>query len=64
MTSLDVIGFTSYKFKSEVFDKFLAYKAHVEKQYGHQLQRSRIDNGGEYVNNKFTSYCNACRIQM
>jgi hypothetical protein len=25
--------------KSKVFDKFLVYKALVEKQYGHQLQR-------------------------
>jgi hypothetical protein len=45
------------KLKSEVFDKFLAYKALVEKQYGHQIQRLRIDNGGEYLNNNFTSYC-------
>jgi hypothetical protein len=45
------------KLKSEVFDKFLAYKALVEKQSGHQIQRLRIDNGGEYVNNNFTSYC-------
>ena len=44
------------KLKSEVFDKFLAYKALVEKQYGHQIQRLRTNNGGEYVNNNFTSY--------
>jgi hypothetical protein len=29
----------------------------VEKQSGHQIQRLRTDNGGEYVNNNFTSYC-------
>jgi transposase InsO family protein len=29
------------KLKSEVFDMFLAYKALVEKQYGHQLQKLR-----------------------
>jgi hypothetical protein len=45
------------KLKSEVFDKFLAYKALVEKQSGHQIQRLRTDNGGEYVNNNFTNYC-------
>jgi hypothetical protein len=45
------------KRKSEVFDKFLAYKALVEKQSGHQIQKLRIDNGGKYVNNNFTSYC-------
>jgi hypothetical protein len=52
------------KLKSEVFDKFLAYKALVEKQSGHQLQRLRTNNGGEYVNNNFTSYCTAQGIQM
>jgi hypothetical protein len=44
------------KLKSEAFDMFLAYKALVEKQYGHQLQRLRIYNGDEYVNDKFTTY--------
>jgi hypothetical protein len=43
------------KLKSEVFDKFFSYKALVEKQSGHQLQRSRIENGGEYGKKKFTS---------
>jgi hypothetical protein len=38
-------------------DKFLAYKALVEKQSGHQIQRLRTYNGGKYVNNNFTSYC-------
>jgi hypothetical protein len=47
------------KLKRKVFDKFLAYKALVEKKYGHQLQRLRTDNGGKYVNNNFTSYCTA-----
>jgi hypothetical protein len=52
------------KLKSEFFDKFLAYKALVEKKYGHQIQRLRTDNGGEYVNNNFTSYCTTQGIQM
>jgi IS30 family transposase len=52
------------KLKSDVFDKFLAYKAHVEKKYGHQIQRLRIDNGGEYVSNNFASYCTTQGIQM
>jgi transposase InsO family protein len=51
------------KLKSEVFDKFLAYKTLVEKQYGHQLQRLRTNNGGKYVNNQFTSYYIAQGIQ-
>jgi transposase InsO family protein len=50
--------------KSGVFDKFLAYKALVEKQFGHQIQRLRIENGGEYVNNNFTSYYTTKGIQM
>jgi hypothetical protein len=50
--------------KSEVFDKFLAYKALVEKQFRHQFQKLRTDNGGEYVNNNFTSYCTTQGIQM
>jgi transposase InsO family protein len=52
------------KLKSKFFDKFLAYKGLVEKQYGHQIQRLRTDNGGEYVNNNFTSYFTTQGIQM
>jgi transposase InsO family protein len=52
------------KLKRKFFDKFLAYKALVENQYGHQIQRSIIYNGGEYVNNNFTSYCTTLGIQM
>ena len=52
------------KLKSEVFDKFLAYKALVEKKYGHQIQRLRTNNGGEYVSNNFTNYCTTQGIQM
>jgi hypothetical protein len=52
------------KLKSKVFDKFLAYKALVEKQSGHQIQKLRTYNGGEYVNNNFTSYCTTQGIQM
>ena len=52
------------KLRSEFFDKFLAYKALVEKQCGHQIQQLRTNNGGEYVNNNFTSYCTTQGIQM
>jgi transposase InsO family protein len=52
------------KLKSEVFDKFLAYKAIVEKKFGHQIQRLRTYNGGEYLNNNFTSYFTTQGIQM
>ncbi|MCI3170686.1 integrase catalytic domain-containing protein, partial [Klebsiella pneumoniae] len=39
------------KLKSEVFNMFLAFKAFVEKQSGHQILKLRSDNGREYVNN-------------
>jgi transposase InsO family protein len=52
------------KLNSEIFEKNLAYKALIEKQSGHQLQRLRTNNGGEYVNNNFTSYYTTQGIQM
>ena len=51
------------KIKSEVFNMFLAYKALVEKQSGHQIIKLISDNGGEYVNNKFTTFCYIFIIQ-
>jgi hypothetical protein len=68
LTFIDVFSIRTWvyflKLKSEVFHKFLAYKALVEKKFGHQIQRLRIDNGGKYVNNNFTSYCTTQGIQM
>jgi hypothetical protein len=52
------------KFKYEVFDMFVTYKALVEKQSRHQLQRLRTYKEGEYVNKKFTAYCTTQGIQM
>ena len=52
------------KIKSEVFNMFLAYKALVEKQSGHQIIKLRSDNEGEYVNNKFTTFCIEQGIQQ
>jgi hypothetical protein len=52
------------KLKSEFFDMFLTYKALEKKQSGHRLQRLRTNNGNEYMNNKFTSYCTARGIKM
>jgi transposase InsO family protein len=52
------------KLKREFFDKLLAYKALVEKQSGHQIQKLRTYNGGKYVNNNFSSYCTTQGIQM
>jgi hypothetical protein len=42
----------------------LAYKALVEKQSGHQIQKLKTYNGGQYVNNIFTIYCTTKGIQM
>jgi transposase InsO family protein len=68
LTSIDDFSrrtwFYFLKLKSKVFDNFLAYNALVEKQSGCQLQRLRTNNEGEYVKNKFTSYCIAQGIQM
>jgi hypothetical protein len=52
------------KFKIKKFNNFLDYKALVEKKFGHQIQRLRTNNGGEYVNNNLTTYCIAYGIQM
>jgi len=43
---------------------FLAFKAFVEKQYGHQIIKLRSDNGEEYVNNKFINFCTENGNQM
>ena len=45
------------KLKSEIFNMFLAFKAFVEKQFGHQILKLRSEKGGEYVNNKFIHFC-------
>jgi transposase InsO family protein len=42
----------------------LAYKALVEKAFGHQIQRLRTDNGREDVKNNFASYYTTQGIQM
>ena len=43
---------------------FLAYKALVEKQSGHQIIELRSDNWGEYVNKQFTTFCTEQGIQQ
>ena len=52
------------KLKSEVFDMFLDYKALVEKQSGQHILKLRFDNGGEYIINKFITFCTEQRVQM
>ena len=43
---------------------FLAYKALVEKQSGHQIINLKSDNGGEHVNKNFTTFCTKQGIQQ
>ena len=47
------------KHKDEVFDRFLIWKALVEKSSGRKLKVLRTDNGGEYTSTKFEDYLNA-----
>ena len=42
----------------------LTYKALAKTQSSHQILKLRSDNGGEYVNNKFTTFCSAQGIQQ
>ena len=44
------------KNKHEVFQKFLEWKAMVERSTGHKVKILRSDNGGEYTSNKFEDY--------
>ena len=44
------------KHKSDVFEKFIEWKAMVEKQTGKKLKKLRSDNGGEYLSEQFTNY--------
>ena len=47
------------KTKDQVFEKFKAWRALVEKQSGRELKILRSDNGGEYTSTEFTQYCSA-----
>ncbi len=44
------------KQKSEVFQKFIEWKAMVEKSTGQKMQVLRTDNGGEYTSDEFRRY--------
>ena len=44
------------KHKHEVYEKFLDWKALVEKSSGYKVKKLRTDNGGEYVLTEFESY--------
>ena len=44
------------KSKDQVFEKFLEWKAMVEKSVGRKLKVFRTDNGGEYTSKEFERY--------
>ena len=46
----------SLKTKDQVFERFLEWKALVEKSTGKKLKTLRTDNGGEYTSKKFTGF--------
>ena len=45
------------KQKDEVFKNFEMFKILVENESENKIKQIRSDNGGEYVNNKFKSFC-------
>ena len=45
------------KKKSEVFEQFCRFKAHVEKQSGNYIKVLRTDKGGEYISKYFLRFC-------
>lgn len=49
--------------KSEVFDKFVEFKALVENQTGRKIKAMRSDNGTEYINSAFENYFKKHGIQ-
>lgn len=51
------------KAKSEVFAKFLEWKALVEAQSEHKIKALRTDNGGEFISKQFDEYLKTCGIE-
>lgn len=49
--------FFLFKQKSELFAVFKHFKNLVENQYSSKIKVIRSDNGGEYVNSQFQSFC-------
>ena len=43
--------------KSQVFERFKAFRAMVETQTDCKIKCIRIDNGGEYTNHRFNKHC-------
>ena len=64
MSNMGNYGLIIITLKRELFNMFLAKKFLVEKQSGHQIIKLRSDNGGEYVNKKFITFCTEQGIQQ
>ena len=47
------------KEKSQVFDTFKQWKKLIENQTGRKIKRLRTDNGLEFCNEEFNSFCKA-----
>ena len=52
------------KNKSKVFENFKKWKAMVETETGLKVKCMRLDNGGEYINGRFSEYCATQGIRM
>ena len=48
---------TFLKRKSDILTAFKDYHMFIETQTGNKIKRLRSDNGGEYVNEEFKTYC-------
>ena len=55
MTKVITLGLP-LKTKDQVFDRFLGWKAMVEKSSGKKLKTFRTDNGGEYTSKKLKEF--------
>jgi len=51
------------KYKGEVFQHFLNFKAMVEKEKGVNIKCLRSDEGGKYFSNEFSEYLKEHGIQ-
>ena len=50
------------KHKNEVLSVFKHFKSMVETQFSSKLKILRTDNGSEYINNDFKSFCSTSGI--
>jgi hypothetical protein len=48
--------------KSEAFDRFKEFKAHVENQTEKRIKVPRTDNGREFCEYEFEEFCKKCGI--